>query len=459
MAERHEKRRSAWPFAVVVLALLGTVAVGAKDRWLPLLGEQQPQSIVDKLELHVQEHDHDHDHAEGSVVALSEQGLRNVGYEPYQLQLRDYERMLTLPAMVVGRPGRSEFFVTAPLTGIVTNIYCIPGEAVEEGQPLFDLRLTHEELVAAQREFLRNVENLGVVNREIERLQGLSEGVIAGRRVLEQQYERQKLEASLHAETQAMLLHGLTQEQVDEIRETRKLFRSITIRVPVHDHSQDMCPAEHTLQIRKLSVSQGQQIEAGSQLAVLGDHCELMIEGLAFEDDAAKIRRATREGHKARARLLVEDDKLQPLENLEVLYVADQIDTESRAFKFYLRLPNEIALDKRSQEGKRFIEWVFKPGQRMQLELPVETWKVQLVVPTEAVIDEGAESYVYEQHGDHFDRVPVHVVHRDQNWVVLDNDGSLHAGDTIAGNGAYQIHLALKNQAGGAVDPHAGHNH
>jgi len=32
-------------------------------------------------------------------------------------------------------------------------------------------------------------------------------------------------------------------------------------------------------------------------------------------------------------------------------------------------------------------------------------------------------------------------------------------GSTLAMSGAYEMHLALKNQAGGGVDPHAGHNH
>jgi hypothetical protein len=66
---------------------------------------------------------------------------------------------------------------------------------------------------------------------------------------------------------------------------------------------------------------------------------------------------------------------------------------------------------------------------------------------------------VYRQNGDHFDRVPVHIEHRDQTSVVVANDGSLFPGDTVAGTGAYLIHQALKNKAGGGVDPHAGHNH
>jgi cobalt-zinc-cadmium efflux system membrane fusion protein len=276
---------------------------------------------------------------------------------------------------------------------------------------------------------------------------------------LEQEYEKQKLEASLHAEAQAMLLHGISELQIAEILKTRRLFRSITVRASEHTGKDESCSTDHTFQIQRLGVAQGEQVEAGRELAVLADHCELHIEGLGFEDDASKIRKAIESGWHLTAKLLVDGAPKAEVTGLEVLYVADQIDPESRAFKIYLRLPNRIALDKSTPTGKRFIEWVYKPGQRMQLRVPVETWENQLVLPTTAVVDEGAEAYVYQQNGDHFEQVSVHVLHRDQDSVVIANDGTLFRGDVIAGNGAYQMHLALKNQSGGGIDPHAGHNH
>jgi hypothetical protein len=42
---------------------------------------------------------------------------------------------------------------------------------------------------------------------------------------------------------------------------------------------------------------------------------------------------------------------------------------------------------------------------------------------------------------------------------VIESDGTLFPGDVVAVSGAYQMQLALKNKAGGGVDPHAGHNH
>jgi cobalt-zinc-cadmium efflux system membrane fusion protein len=74
-------------------------------------------------------------------------------------------------------------------------------------------------------------------------------------------------------------------------------------------------------------------------------------------------------------------------------------------------------------------------------------------------VNEGAESYVYRQSGNQFHRVPVRVEHSDQKSVVIANDGAIAPGEVIAGKGAYQIHLALKNKSGGAEDPHAGHGH
>ena len=52
------------------------------------------------------------------------------------------------------------------MTGVVAQ-FSIQGEAVEPGQPLFEVRLTHEDLLQVQTEFLRTVEELDVIGREV----------------------------------------------------------------------------------------------------------------------------------------------------------------------------------------------------------------------------------------------------------------------------------------------------
>ena len=141
------------------------------------------------------------------------------------------------------------------------------------------------------------------------------------------------------------------------------------------------------------------------------------------------------------------------------MFLANQIDPVSRALRFYVRLPNRVIRKSQDADGRLFLDWKFKPGQRLQFLVPMEKWKDRIVLPVDAVAQEGAETFVFQQNGDHFDRRAVHVEYQDQFWVVIANDGSLFPGDTVAFAGAHQMQMALKNKAGGGVDPHAGHNH
>jgi multidrug efflux pump subunit AcrA (membrane-fusion protein) len=396
---------------------------------------------------------HDHGAGGANMVTLSEAALKNIRYKPHTIALGEYARRISMPGIIIERPGKSQVRVSAPLTGIVTKSYVHDGEAIPPDAPLFDLRPTHEDLVTAQSEFLATVDALDVVRAEIKRLEALTTDVIPGKRILDQKYERQKLEARLQAQRQALRLHGLSDDQIDEILKSRYLIQSQTIRAPARGE-----PDEHPYHVQSIDVQLGQQVTSGDTLCVLADHCELYIEGTAFEADTPALRAAIEAGTPVAADILVSTRREQAVDGLKLLYLADQVDRESRAQHFYVKLPNEIVSDRREGD-QRFLQWRFRPGQRVELSLPVEKWTERIVVPAAAVVTDGAESYVYRQSGDSFERVPVHVEHRDQKSAVIKNDGAVFPGDVIAANGAFQIHLALKNQSGGAIDPHAGHNH
>jgi hypothetical protein len=411
------------------------------------------------------EHDHghgkvyDHKHDEASAIKLSKQARENIGLRLARVELRPFERTITVPGMVVERPGWSVLEVTSPMTGVVTRIYPIQGEAVQPGQPLFEVRLTHEDLLQVQTEFLRTVEELDVVRREVARLEKVSaDGVIAGKTILERKYEQQKQEAALRAQRQALLLHGLSEEQVDKIVASRTLLQSLTIRAPVREAAG--ASETHPLQVQQLKVCQGKYVTAGNTLCTLVDYGELYIEGLAFEQDIRAINRAATAAAKVSAVLgskSAADEEV--VQGLQILYLSDKVDSESRAFHFYVEIPNRVLRENKTPGGRRFVYWQFKPGQRTQVRIPVEQWTQRVVLPVEAVAQDGAEAYVFEANDDHFDRRPVHVEYRDQDWVVIANDGDLRVGTTVAASAAHQMQLALKNKAGGGVDPHAGHNH
>ncbi|MCC7425224.1 MAG: efflux RND transporter periplasmic adaptor subunit, partial [Planctomycetaceae bacterium] len=284
-----------WIAVAVVVALLGGV-LAARSWWLPqiktrILAWASDGAVKESGEGGHEDHGghegHDHGGDDSSTIAVTAQGLKNIGFRPMKVTLGPYAQTVRLPAMIVERPGKTQIQVPAPMTGIVTKVLAQEGVAVDAGDVLFEMRLMHEELVTAQRDFLKTAESLDVVNREIKRLKGLTEGLVPGKRLLDEEYERQKLEASLKAERQGLILHGITDAQVEDILTTRKLLQTVVVRAPQqshegHQHEEKSGKTDHPFHVQQLNVQQGQQIEAGSPLCILADHYELYVEGRAF---------------------------------------------------------------------------------------------------------------------------------------------------------------------------------
>lgn len=432
--------------------------IGPANRlWAPLHDDGQAES---EHAADAPADDNHRDAVAANSLELSEQGQKNVGLRLATIELQDFDRTINVPAMVTERPGRTRITVATPMTGVVTRIYPIRGEAVMPGQPLFDLRLTHQDLVETQSAFLETLEKLDVTKREVARLETVtSSGAVAGKRLLEREYEQQQAEASLRAQQQAMILHGLTVEQVDQIKATRQLIQQITIQAPGPVDASTYDADEHLLQVSSIAVGPGQHVEAGDVLGVLSDHCELYIEGRAFEEDAGELNDVANRAVPVTAVIESSGKDLHSVQDLKILYVENEVELDSRALRFYVRLPNELVRNEMTQDGHRFVGWRFKPGQRVKLHVPVERWPDRIVLPVDAVVKEGPDWFVFQQNGTVFDRKPVHVEYRDSRWAVIESDGTLFPGDVVAVSGAYQMQLALKNKAGGGVDPHAGHNH
>jgi multidrug efflux pump subunit AcrA (membrane-fusion protein) len=422
-------------------------------------------------------------HAGAVSLELSPQALKNLGLTPEFLRpiaLTTYSRSISVPAVIVPRPGRTEIQVSTPLTGVITHVHAVTGESVLPGTLLFEIRLTHEDLVTTQTEFLKSLGELDVENREITRLEVVTlSGAVAGKTLLERRYSKEKLEALLKAQREALKLHGLSERQVDDIVKERHLLRDLQIVAPEtdeHGHDaelklsmidaklvsfgdpQDAAPTPQPLVMEQLDVHKGQAVAAGEQLCALADFSRLFIEGQAFEKDSAAIGRTVANKWKVTAVFSSEETE-QVIENLELAFVGNSIDPESRAMFFYVDLPNEILRDETNIEKQRFVSWRFRPGQRLQVRVPVEEWVDQIVLPVDAVVKDGADWFVFQQNGDHFDRIGVHVKYRDQSSVVIDNDGSIYPGDVVARKSAHQMQMAIKKKSGGGADPHAGHNH
>jgi cobalt-zinc-cadmium efflux system membrane fusion protein len=430
------------------------------------------------------DHDHDHDHHTADSLELSEQARRNIGLQTGAIEVSNFVRTMSVPGLVAERPGQTRVRVVAPLTGIVTRVHVIEGEAVPPGQPLFELRLTHEDLLNSQVEFLKLTEELDVVNREIDRLKPIvDKGAIPQKTLLDRQYDQQKLRGAQRAQRQSLRLHGLAETQIDDVEQSRTLLSALTVVAPnppepqlpsaapsalapspstgsasTGSASDAPAPAAPLLQVEDLETEVGRLVTAGDSLLSLADYSRLYIEGNAFEQDVELIAQTLARHAPITAIVDSHAGASARVEGLSILYLADQINPLERTLHFYLTLPNQPIRDEQVG-GHRFVNWRFKPGQRTQLQIPVEEWTDRLVLPAAAVAQEGPDWFVFVENGDHFDRRPVHVEYRDRSHVVVAQDGSLFPGDVVALTAAAQLQMALRNRSGGAIDPHAGHSH
>ena len=502
-----------WAGTVAVVAILGTLFL-TSELWYPQTEQRIKdfvQSRSDTRSTAGREGEEETSSTGGqedlSVATEALESLGLTGDAIRKFELTDYTRTVQIPGVVVERPGRSRVDVAAPLTGIVTSVNVTQGEAVAANRLLFTMRLTHEDLVQAQGRYLTLLGQLDVEQKEIARLIPLSQaGSIPARTLIERQYEKQKLEAEMRSARESLLLHGLTEDHIKLIEETRQLKRELTIRVPElhedwslhsnfetssdrnhaahHDHTEGV--GEHTskdggstapsldeikhsairnveLSVEELNVEVGEFVTAGTNLCVLADFSQLYLEGRAFERDTSVIQQAMQQGWKVSAVLDNALTGTQMVTDLPIAYLSNRIEEDTRALHFYVRVDNELLPQPANDdEGLRHLLWKFRPGQRLQLRVPIEFWKDQIVLPVEAVARDGLSNYVFTKVRGRFRRVEVTVAYRDQYDVVIRKDRKLKLGQAVAMHSAQQLQMAMEQAASGdgsGGHSHAGHSH
>ncbi len=393
---------------------------------------------------------------ERHALALSERALKNIGVTEQSapaVALTDYEKTIAFPGTLVERPGRSSLTIPSPMAGVISKVYRVPGEALHEGDPLFDIRFTHEELIRDQTELLSLYLKRDIVEQEIKRLKPLADS-IAPRTQRENEFKKAEFDAAIEAQRKALLLYGLTKEQIDDtIASKRDLIRSFTVCVPEAFVAEDgyQHGADDGFQLKELLVETGNRVTSGESLAIVTDHCRLYVEGRAYASDQRLLERALTNDQPIRVIFEGGHEKPEVLSNLKIRYIDPQIDGQSRTLSFFADFDNRL-LDREVRDS-RLRHWRFKPGQRCTVEVSFETISECFVLPLEAVVTEGPGVFVFEWTGmDSEKRVwtrrEVHVLHRGTNSVAIANDGAIFPGARIARTGAAQLQVALTGGGG-----------
>jgi biotin carboxyl carrier protein len=378
----------------------------------------------------------------GEQILLSAQAQKNLRMVAKPLTVQTFWQTLPVPGMIVDRPGHSDRSIVAPLTGIVSRVHRVPGQLVRPGDVLFTLKLLSESIQLTQTDLFKATQDIALAQAQKQRLLA-SGGAVPEARIIEVDNQITRQQVAATAYRQELLNRGLSAEQIDAVA-AGKFVREIALLAPAR--SADAL-VEPLAEVQELKVELGQQVQAGQTLCLLANHQALAIEGRAFRDETPLLERAVKAGWPVTVDFGTAPDQDWPAraQAFEIEYIANTIDPDTRTFRFLLPLENQARVIEKS--GRTQILWQYRPGQRVRLHVRVAALDNVFVLPPAAVVREGANTYVFRQNLDTFDRKPVQVVHEERHHVVLANDGSVPAGIYVAQTGAAQLNRMLKAQS------------
>jgi len=436
---------------MLTLALLsGLIAAGAwyRDAWLPLL--QSPHAA----EPTASAAGDDEPVSQAKVLELSPQARQNLKLVSLPAKLTNYWRSVIVPGQITDRPGLSDRGVTSPAVGVVTQIHAFAGDTVRPGDRLFTLRLVSEYIHNTQSELFKVTRDIELETEKRQRLAQIGEGAIPQVRIIEVDQQLRRLQAASESYRQDLLTRGLSLDQIAQVA-AGKFVATVDVVAPPPiappSASGVSAPgqpaADIAYEVQELKVDLGTQVQAGQLLGVLSNHGLLFIAGHAFKREASSLERAAQEHWPVRVEFAEDDAASWPTldQTFEIRHLSNTVDPTSRTFDFFVPLTNQSR--SYAKDGKTFVVWRFRPGQRVRLHVPVEQLKDVIVLPAAAVVREGPEAYVFRQNGDLFNRRPVRVLHEDRLNVAIANDGSVAPGWYLAQGSAASLNRVLKAQS------------
>jgi multidrug efflux pump subunit AcrA (membrane-fusion protein) len=426
--------RNSWVFPVVFLA--GTVVALAAALFFPdaLDDARVALRLAERKEKKEEKKKADDDDRDRITVSDAARANMGLWLEKVEVLKEPHWRTITVPGVVVDRPGIGERAVAAPYSGVVKKIHTTTHQRVKAGEPLFTLQIISEPLQSAQVNYRKTRVELDQAEDVLRQMKGPFEsGAVPPGKWLEQQQLVQRLNVALQGLEKELESRGLSKEQIDQAAQGHYLME-VTVAAPPappaaeHDNGN----GEYLYEMEEIKVVAGEFVAAGQALGRLADHKTLFIEGRAFAHEAALVQQAAKNGWPLQAEFVKDHANGWDTQvgNLHLHSFANRIDPETQSVTFHVVLPNTYH-DESTQGGKALRLWRFRPGQKVLLHVPVEKYENVIKVPITAIARNGPESYVFRVGKDpregetNFNRTPVNLVYEDSRFALIANDDAL----------------------------------
>jgi cobalt-zinc-cadmium efflux system membrane fusion protein len=301
---------------------------------------------------------------------------------------------LRLAGSAVTPPNRMEV-VSTPAAGVVQALLVNSLDNVKAGQTI--ARIHSPELLQWQREYVQQFTQLDMITKKAERDESLlNDGIISAGRVQETRNLLQQARVAVQERAQMLKLAGLSEAAIARLQSPSGLNPVIDIRSTAGGS------------VLEWMVTPGQRIEAGAPLAKVARAGELWLELQASRAQGEHIA----VGDVVKTKACAQSGK--------VIAIATQLSTS-----------NQLVMVRASLPG---ADKCLKPGQYLEATIssktpPVSGWSL----PSTALVRNGSNEFVFVRNADGVQAVPVTVVSRAIDQVIV--QGALTAKQSIAVQG------------------------
>ncbi len=309
----------------------------------------------------------------------------------------------TYPAKV-SVPNAQLRVVGSPLDGVVEALLVAEGESVQQGQAL--ARLRSKGLLELQAAYLESRTRRQLAGENLQRDRRLhAEGIIAERRLLDSRATHREAVTAEQRDHQALLLSGMPPAEVSRLERDGRLSAVMEVTAPLNG-----------VVLEQIATA-GQRLAAADPLYRIGDLQTLWVEVHVPIDALAGIR---------------EGGQVLLSGNLSagVITVGRMVHGTDQG----------VLVRAEVTEGSETL----RPGQFVEARLQQATSGPRLRVPARALLRIGDADQVIVERDGLFTPVPVEVMAREAQSVVV--QGKLAAGEAVVVNGTAAIKAALSGQ-------------
>jgi len=314
----------------------------------------------------------DHDHtptvaASQEAVSLSEPDRQLIGLkvEPVSAQ----ECRSTLKAMgKILAPQTKTAIVGYAFSGRVSEVHVKIGDWVEKGQRL--VTLESQEVGTSKCDFFKAVADLELAKLNFDREKRLLDsGIGVEKNFAAAEAELKIAQENRDAAHKRLHVLGFDEAELEEIAKAHQIHPAITLFAPLAG------------KIVKNDAVLGALVDQTTQLMTIIDPTTLWVDAQIYENDLAKVKI----GQKAEVRVPAYPDEVFPG---NVIFISDVVDEQSRTIAVRAEVDN--------------AQQRLKPGMFADIGLLLMEDQEALVVPRDAVLEEGLQQVVFVKAGESF---------------------------------------------------------